>query len=113
MRRDIRGLVVRIPEKFAYTALHLAVAGTVACSSSGETAAADASTDSARHDSAADVAQDSVFIPDGAIDDSATADGSCTNPPYYCGPSGTIDGAVCPGPVCDLSQCPAGCEPFV
>lgn len=118
---------MRLPTKLACTAFHVAVAGTIACSAKTDNGAnhtADAAPDvpvEATTDAAADVA-------DSATSDAATQDVSPMEASivdagtdvldecaanYYCGPA-TAD-AACPGPVCDLSECPfdAGCEPFV
>jgi hypothetical protein len=140
MRRDTTRSAVRLPERFVYTVLRVAVAGTVACSNGGTVVGGgnDGSADARQDAAVADASQDAVVIADSSADsrpsdgaivdstagdvvaqDSATDDApadagdECTNPPYYCGSSGTVDGAVCPGPICELSQCPPGCEPFV
>ena len=125
---------MRLPTRLAFTAFHVAVAGTLACSTStdhGADQTADAGPD-APMDAAADVTADvTADVADSATNDAPMQDArmdtsivdAATDVPseggdecaanYYCGPS-TAD-AACPGPVCDLSECPldAGCEPFV
>jgi len=121
---------MRLPTKLAFTAFHLAVAGTLACSAKTDggtdhpadaapdvpmEAAADVTADVA--DAAAnevatqDVAPMDTSVVDAAIDVFTETGDECAE--YYCG-SATAD-AECPGPICDLSQCPldAGCEPYV
>ncbi len=121
---------MRLPTKLAFTAFHVAVAGTIACAAktdhgtpSGDAspdvpmeAAADVTADVAEA-AANDVATQDVVPMEASIVDAATdvpsegGDECAAN--YYCGQA-TPD-ASCPGPVCDLSECPldAGCEPFV
>ncbi len=89
MRRDPSKPVLRLPERFVFTVLRFAVAGAVACSEYGTIAG------SGNPDAAPADAQD-----------------ECANPQYYCSPSSTVDGAVCRGYICDLSQCPPGCLPL-
>ncbi|HEX8793050.1 MAG TPA: hypothetical protein VF765_19030 [Polyangiaceae bacterium] len=122
---------MRLPTRLAFTAFHVAVAGTLACSAKtdgGSDPPADAAPD-VRLDAAVDVAADvadssthdvatrDVTPVDANIVDASTdvSDGGdqCDSPNYYCGPA-TQD-ADCPGYVCDLSECSfeAGCEPFV
>lgn len=95
---------LRLPDKLAYTALPFAMAGALACSSSTTKSAADASSGDGPVNPM-DAQADSLPPLDGASDVCAV---------YYCASTGQIDGAVCPGPVCDLSECPAdaGCTPL-
>ncbi|HTQ48432.1 MAG TPA: hypothetical protein VMI75_37000 [Polyangiaceae bacterium] len=129
---------MRLPTKLAFTAFHIAVAGTLACSAKtdgGTDHAADAAPDvpmEAASDAAGDAVDDvTVDVADSATNDVATRDAvamdaSVVDAPtdvftergdecgeYFCG-SVTAD-ADCPGAICDLSECPldAGCEPFV
>lgn len=64
--------------------------------------------------SVTDAATDGVTMMDVAILDAPMDSSSLDGCVLYCGPTGTVDGAVCPGLICDLSQCPldSGCEPF-
>jgi hypothetical protein len=130
---------MRLPTKFAFTAFHVAVAGTLACSATtdhGTDPAADAGADVSTKDGAPqdgatqdvapteasqdvgpmeasqDVDPREASIVDAATDVLSEGGDECA-PNYFCGPA-TAD-AACPGPVCDLSECPldAGCEPFV
>ena len=133
MRTRTKTTPLRLPRKLAYSALGVAVFGTLACSTQSN-ATADASVDAPEDTltaDATDAPSDAVSEADGTTDavpadDSSTdgltdaiadaacgvCDGVCQ---YYCGSSGQVDGAVCPGAICDLSECPldAGCEPFV
>lgn len=121
---------MRLPTKLAFTAFHVAVAGTIACAAKTDhgTPAGDAAPDvpmEAAADVTADVAeaatndapmQDVVPMEASIVDaatDVPTEGGDECAANYYCGQA-TPD-ASCPGPVCDLSECPldAGCEPFV
>lgn len=117
---------MRLPTKLAFTAFHVAVAGTIACAARTDhgTPPGDASPDvpmDAAADVTADVAddvatQDVVPMEASALDaatDAPSEGGDECAANYYCGQA-TPD-ASCPGPVCDLSECPldAGCEPFV
>jgi hypothetical protein len=132
MRTRTKTTPLRLPQKLAYSALGVAVFGTLACStqsSSTADAATDALADTLTAD-ATDAPTDAVSEADGTTDalpadDSPTegatdalADAACVCDgvcQYFCGSSGQVDGAVCPGAICDLSECPldAGCEPFV
>ncbi len=95
---------LRLPDKLVYTALPFAMAGALACSSSGVKTASDASSGDGPVNPT-DAQGDTLPMLDAASDVCAA---------YYCASTGQIDGAVCPGPVCDLSECPAdsGCEPL-
>jgi hypothetical protein len=89
---------LRLPEKLAFTAFHVAIAATLACAGTSSTGpTADASPDAA-----ADASVDAT--------DGPSADACSTS--FYCGPT-QPDGS-CPGFVCGLDQCPldAGCEPY-
>lgn len=125
---------MRLPTKLAFTAFHVAVAGTLACSATsdhGSDPATDAGADVAAKDGATqdvapteasqdadprDASQDAgpseASIVDAATDVPSEGGDECAAN-YYCGPA-TAD-ADCPGLVCDLSECSldAGCEPFV
>ncbi len=120
---------MRLPTKLAFTAFHIAVAGTLACSAKtdgGTDRAADAApdvpmeasadvtadvTDAATNDVAARDAPLDTSVVDAPIDVFSEKGDECAE--YFCG-SATAD-AQCPGPICDLSECPldAGCEPYV
>ncbi len=136
---------LRLPDKLVYKAFQIAALGTLACSASTAGSAPDAAggdalseaTDSpaavdvaANDSTSSDVSTDDGQTQDGSFNDAYTGDTSMSDAlvmdsgldsfstdgcVMYCGPSGTVDGAVCPGVICDLSQCPldAGCEPFV
>ena len=83
---------LRLPEKLAYAAVRLAVAGTLACSATGDhpPQPADASSDRAQYSDACPPAQQ-----------------------LACTAVGT--GAVCPAYVCNPGDCPiaSGCEPII
>jgi len=89
---------IRLPERLAFTALRVAVAGSVAA---GAAACSGGRTTALTADASADAPND------------GGAGEACAAPVYFCGPAGPD--ASCPGNVCNLSQCPldAGCEPFV
>lgn len=127
---------MRLPTKLAFTAFHVAVAGTLACS-----AKTDNTTEPVVTDAASDVAMEAAVdaapdVADAATKDAAMRDGAPMEAStmdaakdaandaasdaadecaanYYCGPA--MQDASCPGYVCDLSECSldAGCEPFV
>lgn len=82
---------LRLPEQLAYTAVRLAVAGTLACSAPSDHSPqpADASADRAQYSDACAPAQQ-----------------------YACVPA---PGAVCPAYVCNPVECliDAGCEPAI
>jgi hypothetical protein len=118
-----------LPTKLAYSVFRVAVAGSLACSASTSGNAppsVDASADTSIQDSSVadaskDAAGEDVAIRDSATDAVPTIDGSpidamddCNeaDAPFYCGSSGAIDGAVCPGPTWSPTS-PPGCEPFV
>ena len=93
---------LKVPARLAYTV----IAGAVACSSSSDNKQpADASADN----QVADASDMDASATDAPME-AATTD-SCAN--LYCGPQGGTDAAACPGFICDISQCPTGCEPFV
>jgi hypothetical protein len=128
-RHTASGRPFGLPSKLAYSVFRVAVAGSIACSGSTSgnvpppaDASADTSTpDSSVADASKDDASEDVAIRDSASDVEPATDGSpidamddCNeaDAPFYCGSSGTIDGAVCPGPTWSPT-CPPGCEPFV
>ncbi len=98
---------LRLPARFAFTILHLSVAGTLACSGNSSRAPADAASADSTVDSALDAPAD-------VTTDMVSAD---TQPPPSCEGGGAflceayVDGAACPALVCDLSDCSmdAGC----
>jgi hypothetical protein len=99
---------LRVPSKLSYS---IVAAFAAACSSSSgtENPTSDASTESgapidAAVDASADVSADSPTT-------DAMADADSCAATLYCGPAEA--GASCPGFICDLSQCPPGCEPMV
>jgi hypothetical protein len=96
---------LRLPEKLAYTAIRLAVAGTLACSATSDHSPgpADASADRAIDAPRSDAAQ----YPDAYSDACPIAEQlPCTavNP-----------GTACPAYVCNPADCPiaSGCEPII
>jgi hypothetical protein len=123
---------MRLPTKLAFTAFHVAVAGTLACSAAtdhGTDPAADAgvdvstkdvgtqdvapteaSQDADPRDASQDAGPREASIVDAATDVPSEGGDECD---FYCGPA--TDDAACPGLICDPSECPldAGCEPFV
>jgi hypothetical protein len=136
MQRKAREPRLRLPEKLASTAFRVAIAGTLACGATSQSrdVTADASVDAAADGAAdaladvSDATSDAAPQPDAApldapdemadLDAPESLDGptptdACPMPDLYCG--ATVADASCPGPVCDLSECPmdAGCEPFV
>jgi hypothetical protein len=129
----MRHAPLKLPSRLAYRAFHMAVAGTLACSSEA-TSAVDASTDhgsdvvDARQGDVQDASRADVIPRDGTLQDAlvlkdvapdalgdSPADSSSDACTLYCGSTGVGDAASCPGFICDLSACPldAGCEPFV
>src|SRR5215472_13176118 len=142
MKNLTRLASLRLPKTFTYTALHVAVAGTLACSSTGSTqppadasasdttnvtdsAMADVTVDSTTADSAAqDTGVDTAPADVTTADSIAMQDSPTDSPPdafdcdaglggiLYCGPA--IPDASCPGPICTTDMCPfdAGCTLF-
>jgi hypothetical protein len=97
----MRTPLLRLPKKLSFTALGVAVAGALACSSGETRNTPDASLD-AREDGP---------IADGGPDD------ACMAPMFECVPYNSSNGDACPQhPICDPSLCPdAECtvEPLV
>lgn len=91
---------LRLPEKLAYTAIRLAVAGTLACSATGDHSPrpADASADRPIDAPSSDAQYSDACPPGEQL--------ACTaiNP-----------GTVCPAYVCNPNDCPiaSGCEPII
>ena len=86
---------LRLPEKLAYTAIRLAVAGTLACSATGDQSPRPA-------DASADRAIDAQY-----------SDACPAGQQLAC--TAVNPGAVCPAYVCNPNDCPlaSGCEPFI
>jgi len=104
---------LRLPERLAYTALRVTVAGTIACSaSSGEPSEpVDASAD--RH---AEASSDACAPIEAAVDapsDGPFSDACATGQQLPC--VAVNQCASCPAYVCSPLDCPAaaGCEPII
>src|SRR5215472_4612458 len=84
MKREKRTLL-RLPDRLIYTALHIAVVGSVACSGETKVAPADASGDGTTTDSsatdtgAADNATGDTTTRDSAVADTTTADSASSD----------------------------------
>jgi len=98
---------LRLPERLSYTVVGVALA----CSSggspgadAGSDAALDATAETATNTPATDAA------PDVGVDATADAADACVTM-LYCGPA-SADAGPCPGYLCDVADCPPGCEPF-
>jgi hypothetical protein len=122
MTHSFKPPTLRLPKTLAATALHCAIAGTLACSGSVEhdgptsedaamdapqDASADASQDGSQDSAAQDAIEDAVS--DVVVYDSLPMCDS--GEPIFCGPM-SPDAGNCNVYVCD-SNCPQGCEPFV
>lgn len=111
---------LRLPKTLAATALHCAIAGTLACSGASEHSgpnptpddaaidvATDAPADASQDGAAQDAMQDAVS--DVVVYDAIPA---CdAGEPTFCGPM-SPDAGNCNVYVCGF-DCPPGCEPFV
>ena len=92
-------LPLRLPEKLAYTAIRLAVAGTLACSAGDHSP------------QPADASADSVI--DAPQLDARYSDACPAGQQLPC--TAVNPGAVCPAYVCNPDECPlaSGCEPVI
>jgi hypothetical protein len=83
---------LRLPQRLSFTALSVAIAGGLACSS-GETRNAP--------DAAIDAREDGPAMADGGPGD------ACAAPMFDCIPYNSSNSAACPQhPICDPSLCP-------
>jgi hypothetical protein len=108
---NARRPALRLPKKLAYTAMHCAIVGGIACSGHVDERADAAMEDAAGDDAGRELTQDaSQDVRD--VTQEAGADVlDCDGPKVNCQPQGA-DSADCNITVCDLSQCPSDCEAF-
>jgi hypothetical protein len=110
MRTRTKTPLLRLPTTLTFTALGVAVAGTLACGGQSSSSSVDAAID-VREDApvVADATADSTAdsIADAMADDVVTNDDACLLQ-YECIPlSGDFDGSACPPhPICSPSDCP-------
>jgi hypothetical protein len=104
---------LRLPRKLAYTAMHCAIAGTLACSGhveeGSDAAPPDGASDVVALDGQEDAPQDASRDAGGdVVIYDAQPDCGDSGYPVQCGPPG----APCAGWICGF-DCPSGCEPYI